>query len=178
MKKVLFLMSAMLIITLSSFSQANFQWEKTDSVGKTKDQIYADTKMFIAQTWKSAKDVIQNDDKESGVILIKGLNTQIIPSGSFSSKPNYYFKYNVTFRMKDNKYRISINNVECIEASYRTYNYKLIQPFDGGEENAPSTAVLSKKKSVEMMVSLRNDLQSIVDQYMLYIKTPKAVDNF
>ena len=55
-----------------SYSQTNFQWEKIDSVNKSKAQIYSDTKMFIAEVWKSANSVIQNDDKESGLILVKG----------------------------------------------------------------------------------------------------------
>ncbi len=36
----------------------------------TKTHLYSATKMFIAEFWKSAKDVIQNDDKEAGIILI------------------------------------------------------------------------------------------------------------
>ena len=35
--------------------------------------IYSDTKLFIGNYWKSAKDVIQNDDKEGGIILLKGI---------------------------------------------------------------------------------------------------------
>ena len=50
--------------------------EKIDSVNKTKLQIYTDTKMFIAEYWKSAQNVIQNDDKDAGVILIKGSTTK------------------------------------------------------------------------------------------------------
>jgi hypothetical protein len=165
-----------MLLTLTSYGQITFQWEKTDSVTKTKDQIYSDTKMFIAETWKSSKDVIQNDDKEAGVILIKGINVQTFSSG-IADITKYTFKYNITFRMKDNKYKIIINEVSCIDGICEGYQRKLIQPFEG-IENAPSVMGVSKKKSTEMMVSLKQDLQSIVDQYISYIKTPKTIDNF
>ena len=61
-----------LSLTFNVFGQQNFQWERTDTISKTKSQLYADTKMFIAEEWKSAQNVIQNDDKETGSILIKG----------------------------------------------------------------------------------------------------------
>jgi len=75
MKKLLTTIASLLIIA-SAFGQSTFRIERVDSVSKTKSQIYSDTKMFIAETWKSANDVIQNDDKENGMILIKGVTIQ------------------------------------------------------------------------------------------------------
>lgn len=64
-----------------TFGQINFRWEKIDSVAKSKSQIYSDTKMFIAETWKSSKSVIQNDDKENGAVFIEGTVEKIGGTG-------------------------------------------------------------------------------------------------
>jgi hypothetical protein len=56
--------------------QANFKWEVTDSSKKSASEIYSETKMFIAKTWKSSNEVIQNDDKEAGIILVKAISLQ------------------------------------------------------------------------------------------------------
>jgi hypothetical protein len=82
-------------INSSTSYKGNFKWEKMDSVSKTKAQIYTDTKMFISEAWKSAKDVIQNDDKDGGVILVKGISS---PKINFMMNAyEYVYKYNVSF---------------------------------------------------------------------------------
>ena len=53
----LILTSIGIISCMIGFTQTTF--EKIDSVSKNKSQIYSDTKMFIAEYWKSSKDVIQ-----------------------------------------------------------------------------------------------------------------------
>lgn len=91
MKKTILLIAG-IFIGFASFAQTNFKWEKIDSVAKTKSQLYSDTKMFIAETWKSSKDVIQNDDKEGGVLLIRGISirTATYGKGMFMQTVNGY----------------------------------------------------------------------------------------
>lgn len=162
----------LLLISFSAISQTNFEWEKMDTISKSKSQIYSDTKMFIAETWKSSKAVIENDDKEDGTILIKGISRQ---SDTYSLQVyEYNFRYNVTFRIKDNKFKISLNNVYCESAFRGNTQIKKINPFEG--ENCPETnpgwgGGLPKKKMVLLMVSLKNDLQLIIDSYVKYIKS-------
>ena len=174
MKKLILISFAALMISLS-FGQTNFNWEKTDSVAKTQLQIYSDTKMFIAKTWKSAKDVIQNDDKEAGVILIKG--AAIMKESFMMQEYVYVYNYNLTFKMKENKYKIILDNVVCSRAYMEKGGASAtsIDPFEG--DNCPETGTfkapgLPKKKAIAMMPLLTQELQSIVDSYEKYIKTP------
>lgn len=164
----------------SKFETKPFTWEKTDSVAKTKAQIYSDTKMFIAITWKSAKNVIQNDDKEGGIILLKGSTTREV--FCFGTTWYYVYYYNVTFRMKDNKFKIVIDNLYCESA----YNSKggvpnKIEPFLGDQcpQNVSmgfNTPGIPKKQAISMMASLLNDFQPIVDDYVKYINaSSKAI---
>lgn len=161
-------------INSSTSYKGNFKWEKMDSVSKTKAQIYTDTKMFISEAWKSAKNVIQNDDKDGGVILVKGISSPKV--NVMLSTLEYFYEYTVSFKMKDGKYKVTIDNVYCESMSdgRKMNSCVLIQPFDGGEDNctAPVWGGIPKKKSVEVVNALRSELQSIIDSYEKYIKNP------
>ena len=62
MKKLLMFIM-LLICAVSLNAQTDLVYEKIDTISKNKDQIYSDTKMFIAENWKSAQSVIQNDEE-------------------------------------------------------------------------------------------------------------------
>jgi hypothetical protein len=180
MKNILFTTATLFLFTLT-FGQTNFKWDKVDSIQKTKSKIYSDTKMFIAETWKSSKDVVQNDDKDEGIILIKASTIKKVPhmGGDYV----YVYNYNVTFKMKDNKYKIILDNVYC-ESAYASPTYSVhqkIEPFDG--DNCPELITtltefaLPKKKAIALMTSLKNELQIVVDNYDKYIKTTSKNDD-
>jgi hypothetical protein len=171
-------MAKYIIITIAVFSstftfgQSNFQWERIDSIAKTKNEIYSLTKMFIAETWKSAQNVIQNDDKDGGLILVKGASIQkkMFMGGEY----NYVYNYSVTFRMRDNKYKITLDNVYC-ESAYMSSGrqFTKIQPFDG--DNCPETGTfaapgLPKKKAIEMMNQFRSELENLINLYPEFLK--------
>lgn len=71
MKKVILTAISILFMTFS-YAQANFKWDKIDSIAKNKNELYSLTKMYIGETWKSAQNVIQNDDKEGGMVTSAG----------------------------------------------------------------------------------------------------------
>jgi len=170
MKKMFLFLSISLIINISS-AQVDFRWEKIDSVKKSKSQIYSDTKMFIAEFWKSAQNVIQNDDKESGMILVKGASSK---SCTYLLNPHsFIFSYTVKFFMKENKFKIQIDNVSMTSHTCSVHTWGTIQPVDNfdGNEN------LSAKRGNEIFAELKKELQSIFDNYIDYIKKPVASNN-
>jgi len=166
MKKVILLVCGCLIFA-ASFGQVNFIWEKTDSIPKTKSQLYSATKMFIAETWRSSKDVIQNDDKETGTILIRARREQSI--SYFLTGYAYSYLYDVTFKVKDGKFKIIINNITC-KSGYNNERevYILIQPVEG-DPYPNKTGTLSNKKAVQLLTDLKKYFQEIVDSYVLYV---------
>ena len=155
----------------------NFEWSKKDSVSKAKDKLYSDTKIFIANTWRSSVAVTETglDDKENGIIIIK------CASKKSTSWGTYFYHYKVTFRMKDNKFKIDIGNVYCDDVYMDGKFYQTLQPFDyeetdygawGKGDNYPETAPrIGKKQIIKMMSSLKNELESITKEYSSYIKT-------
>lgn len=75
---------------------------KTDSINK--NQLYINSKKWIVNSYKSAKNVIQLDDKESGEIILKG---------------NFDVYYDKAFGMP-----ISVNVNHVFKISTRDFKYK------------------------------------------------------
>ena len=91
----------------------------------------------------------------------------------------YIYDYNVTFRMKDNKYKITLDNVTCSSAHCGT-NYRTVRPIE------PSTEIpyplktgfdVTRNKAPEMMQSLMAELKLIVNSYVLYIKKASSTND-
>jgi hypothetical protein len=174
--KNLFLTAIFSLITIVSFSQDNFKWDKIDSTTKSKDEIYTLTKMYIAETWYSAQNVIQNDDKENGTILIKGVNVQ---SHTFQLNNHVWnFNYTVKFQFKENKYRIIIDNVHCTYARCAQYDWPLMPVSDTyPTEKGFKLTSLNEIWYLKIMGHLKTDLQSIVDGYENYINKNNTTIN-
>ncbi len=158
-----------MLVLLSNicYSQKNFLWEKVDSVLKNKNQIYSDTKIFISEKWKSAQNVIQNDDKENGMILVKGASKKVSSGGAI-----FVYSYTFKFYMKDNKYKIVIDNVKFESGTFEKYDYLILDPQD--EFPGVVKAGLYKKDWENIMKSLKTDLDSVVSQYEIFIKKPST----
>ena len=173
MKSIPLIILSLLFIVSQLQSQDNFKWDVVDSVALNKEQLYTNSKVFIAKTWKSAKDVIQSDDREGGVIVVKGLISKDISAILYTYTYNY--GYMITFRMKDKKFKVTIEDVQCESTSLSNKNCapKCIEPFEG--DNCPSTGSFtcagpSKSKATKMMESIKQDLDGIIDSYYNFLQ--------
>lgn len=151
------------LFSLQVSSQNSYRWERIDSVSKTKSQIYSDTKMFIAETWKSSKDVIQNDDKENGIILVKGVISKF--GGGVLNTGKFWYSYNVKFYIKEQKYRIVIDNFVFDSADTPNRKAQVAEEYPGGWNCS-----LSKNQWTDLMISLKVDMQGIVNSYTKFIR--------
>jgi hypothetical protein len=75
-----------------------------------KDELYSRIKTWIVEYYKSAKDVINLDDKGSGIIKVKGINT--IPKEEEGLKFKQFFYYDIIFYIKDSKAKADITDLE------------------------------------------------------------------
>lgn len=168
MKKITLFLILLMLANLS-YGQVEFKWDVIDSISKPKDLIYSETKMFIAEFWKSAQDVIQNDDKDGGMILIKGESLQ---SSYFQMHDhNWTFSYTVKFMMRDNKFRIIIENVYCSSARCSDVEWPKMPVGDlYPVEKGMRKTGLNEERYLEIMKSLKIELQNIVDRYQVHIK--------
>lgn len=161
-------------ITVLSFtfgvSQTTFKIEIIDSVQKTKNQIYSDTKVFIAETWKSSKNVIQNDDKDAGNIFIEGSVQKI--GGSGIRTATFWYSYSVKFYMKEQKFKVVIENLQFKTSDKPGWTAEVADTWPGGMKCS-----ISEKSWTELMISLKADMQRIIDDYSLFIKSPNNTKN-
>lgn len=78
-----------------------------DSVRK--DELYARTKLWFADAFKSSKDVIQLDDRENGIVLGKGAIQR--REGGLSNVVKTW-RFTVKIQIKDGKYKANIYNID------------------------------------------------------------------
>lgn len=171
MRKVIATTCLFLFMAVTSKSQSNYRVEAIDSVSKSKEQIYSDTKMFIAENWKSAKAVIQNDDKEAGLILVRAVNIQ---TATTVVVVTFTYDYTVKFQMKDNRYKITIDGVSCNQALWGNTPYSgCVEPCDSCDLPGYGKTGLSKSQSAQVLASLKSELSDIVVKYKAYLRSAK-----
>ena len=81
-----------------------------DSLSLDKDALFAASKKWIADNYKSAEAVIQSEDKASGQIIGKGMCTVVFSEGALLAFGND-FKYSIQIDVKDNKCRFRIYDI-------------------------------------------------------------------
>ena len=93
-----------------------------EAPGHTKDEIYNAAKIWIAESFRSAKAVIEYDNKDEGTIIGNGL----IPypcKGAFDclGKPDWKVRFTVRIDTKDDKFRLTFSNMNLTwPAAYRS----------------------------------------------------------
>ena len=109
-----------LMTSLNCYAQEYSLEEKTikgvfDTEGKSRTEIFASINKWIALNYNSAQNVVQLNDKESGNIIVKGINEavyknvmkELYPKNKFMQEfSTIKFNHTVEINIKDNKYRI------------------------------------------------------------------------
>jgi hypothetical protein len=110
MKKLLII--ALLTCSTNCFSEELTVQNISDITGKSKNQIFSATKIWIAENFKSAKSVIENEDKEAGTI-IGNANIKYPCDGVFScmSKGDWKLEFTMKIDTKEQKLRITFFNL-------------------------------------------------------------------
>ena len=80
--------------------------------------------------------------------------------------------------MKDSRYKIVIENVNCAGEFWNNTPFSgCIEPCDTCELRGRMETGLNKEQTAELLTSLKRDLQRITDNYEKYIKTPSATND-
>ena len=125
---LIFTFLTMIISPLKSYSQEYEYEEKTitsvfEAEGKTKSEIFSSINKWIALNYNSAQNVVQLNDKESGNIIVKGINEAVYKNVMKEMYPkNKYiqeyssnkFNHTIEINVKDNKYRIIYSLTDII----------------------------------------------------------------
>ena len=86
--------------------------------GKSSSELYNSLKLWVAENYNSANDVIQLDDKENGILIIKGY----IPVAIKIMTGMYTFdvRTNFKFETKDGKFRYTADVTNILDPNAPT----------------------------------------------------------
>jgi hypothetical protein len=132
----------------------------------TKDQIYDQTKIYIAENFRSAKAVLEYENKESGTII--GNGNMKYPATGFEAMALSDWRANYTMRVdiKDGRYRCTFSNLRVSwPASYN----KTVGAQSAGERPIRDQRELDMFKGV---------LLKIPDDIYAYITKSTKKDNW
>lgn len=158
MKQKLLLIT-LLLIPLFSFSQEVKMNEESglysfseviNAEGKKKDELFALSKQWIALTYKSANDVIQSADKETGNIIAKG--TSIFASGLMYDG---YIRHTLILDFKDDKIRFFVT--DFIYSARKTRNE---MPLEG------QWTKVGRRNAIENLTEKCNELMFSLNKYI------------
>lgn len=133
----------------------------TEAPNFTKDQIFTGSKIWIAENFKSAKAVIEYENKEEGVIIGNGSTSypcsgmECLQAGAATD-----WKLNFTMRIdaKDNKFRTTFSNLSI----YKPSTYNQYSGFNkGGDDSYIAQGALPaiKAKLEGYSVRIKDSLQ-------------------
>jgi len=115
MKKLLFilLLAPLFSLAQESADTLSFNYigvESVDSVtGKT---LFSRAKLFVAQSFKSAKDVIQMDDHYAGMLVVKGNIVPLIKIPLVGKTEYGYAHFTMKIQVKDGKYKYTLSDFD------------------------------------------------------------------
>ena len=141
-------------------------YQKIIEVPETsKDVLFSRAETHVAITYNDANSVIQSKDKDTGILIGKGIYGDIFTfPGIFTAYCS--FSHNLRIDCKDNKARISISLTELKEkrvasgdAAYMDFKISEIYPLklDGKEKNITGQAFYYAHKRVLADISTIED---------------------
>jgi hypothetical protein len=136
-----------------------FEVIKLDSTAN-KLELYNRAKFLITDIYKSAKDVIQLDDKENGIIIVKGLFKQYWQSSILGGESiNIY--HTLTLSAKDGRYKYEITDFIVdyyVPGNAYASGYLLHQPLEVWNTSRPDNL---NKFLIGLDVTVKDFINSI-----------------
>lgn len=160
------LLSLCILFVNESYSQVNFpinekgkiEYNSVVSVDSAnKELLFSRAKLFIAESFKSAKAVIEMEDPSSGSLFLKG-NISITVTALGSGFKYGYVRFTMSLQCKDNKYRYSITDFYHDNPS----DTKSIGGHLENEKPAAGTFFVSKKYWAEIKEQTDKSVKELI----------------
>jgi len=170
-----------------------------EAEGKSKNELYASINKWISINYNSSKSVIQMNDKESGTIIIKGINElaytniekAVYPNNRFHSEnTSTKFDHLIEINIRDNKFRISYRITDIVTEKYNLTdkfftcinfngeNEEDIQSFVDEMDTILRRGMFGKKKRMGQEAKIRLMIPELNDAFVANIeKTMISLDN-
>jgi len=92
--------------------EADRSFEKiVEAPGHSKEQIFYGTKIWIAENFKSAKAVLEYENKEAGTIIGNGVISYPCSGIDCIAKADWKVPFTMRVDIKDQKYRLTFSNL-------------------------------------------------------------------
>jgi hypothetical protein len=101
-----------------------------EAPGHTKEQIYGAAKIWIAETFRSAKAVIEYDNEDEGTIIGNGLMQYPCRGFECLAKSDWKVRFTIRIDTKDDKFRLTFSNVNLVWAA--SYGSGIATPAHDG----------------------------------------------
>lgn len=106
---------ALLIIACAGMQAAPKEALEFDEIVEapnwSKDSLYDGIKVWVAETFHSAKAVIEIDNKEQGLLIGNGIIPYPCSGLDCTAKYNWNVLFTIRAETKDNKYRLAFSNL-------------------------------------------------------------------
>ncbi|MDQ1150192.1 hypothetical protein QE382_002176 [Sphingobacterium zeae] len=162
MKRIILL--AFMLIGSRLFAQ---EWKVVEWEGKPQSEIRSSLKAWVADYFKSARNVIQLDEVDR--IIIKGNNSiNEVSETKYGSIPvNYTVHFTIDFQIKDSKYRYIIKDISLKTplVSFTPESLKL------ANDESRKTALKYKGNSRQAMESGADAVDRVLDQSNTFLSS-------
>jgi hypothetical protein len=116
MKKLIVLLGALLVCSGCAGMERVKEEDKSFSQvyevpGKTKDVIYEKTKIWIAQNFKSAKSVLEYENKVDGTIIGNGIVQYPCEGLACVGQSDWMMPFTMKVDVKEDKFRLTFSNL-------------------------------------------------------------------
>lgn len=116
MKKFILILSIILFAGcagLEPMPQSEMDFHRVvEAKGLKKDQLFDGTKMWIAETFRSAKAVIEYEDKEKGTIIGNGIIKYPCSGFNCVAKGDWKVLFTMKVDVKEDRFRLSFTNLK------------------------------------------------------------------
>lgn len=82
-----------------------------EAPGASKDQIYTSTKIWVAENFRSAKAVLEYENKEDGTIIGNGIVSYPCTGFDCVAKNDWKVPFTMRVDIKDQKFKLTFSNI-------------------------------------------------------------------
>lgn len=82
-----------------------------EAPGFSRDKIFTSTKIWIAENFRSAKSVIEYENKEEGTLIGNGIIPYPCSGLECIAKADWKVPFTMRIDMKDNKFKLTFSNI-------------------------------------------------------------------
>jgi hypothetical protein len=168
------------LATTFSYAQGNslsFE-EVIQGEGKTVKELYTIIKTWVASNFKSANDVIQMDDPESGILICKGNFAYKAPGGITYRYIDGHINFTLKAQVKEGRCKITVSDFihfsEDLQLT-KTWSFGLITDREkykptGLQDNRwiktwSDLQTVSKNQAQEMITSIKGAISNATDNW-------------